>query len=66
MLAWLDAKANGLALQFDFAHVEQACSEPVVIPAATLRREGASARLLAALAEAHAAAGTASSHEGRR
>ena len=53
MLAWLDAKAGGLALQFDFAHVQQNCSEPIVIPAETLRREGASPRLLAALAAAH-------------
>ena len=55
MLAWLDTKENGLVMQFDLPHVEQACSEPVTIPAATLRREGASPRLLAALAEAHAA-----------
>lgn len=52
MLAWLDAKAGGLALQFDFNHAMQACSAAVVVPAATLRREGASPRLLAALAAA--------------
>lgn len=57
MLAWLDAKENGLALRFDFGHAQQACSEPIVIPAAALRREGASPRLLAALAAAHAATG---------
>lgn len=49
MLAWLDAKAGGLALQFDFNHAMQACSAAVVIPLATLRREGASARLVKAL-----------------
>lgn len=65
MLAWLDAKADGLALQFDFAHVEQACSEPIVVPAATLRREGASPRLLAALAAAHASASSAASAPAR-
>ena len=55
MLAWLDAKAGGLALQFDFPHAEQACSEPVVIPLEVLSREGASPRLIAALQAAHAA-----------
>ena len=57
MIAWLDAKAGGLAVQFDLPHAEEACAEAVVIPAATLRREGASARLLDALAAAHARAG---------
>lgn len=55
MLAWLDAKAGGLALQFDLNHAMQACSEAVVLPIAVLRREGASPRLLAALTAAHAA-----------
>ncbi len=54
MIAWLDAKTGGLAVQFDLPHAEEACAEPVVIPAATLRREGASPRLLDALAAAHA------------
>ncbi|MFV0623263.1 hypothetical protein ACBY01_04520 [Sphingomonas sp. ac-8] len=54
MFAWLDARQNGLVVQFDLNHANQACSEPVLIPAATLRHEGASARLLDALAAAHA------------
>ncbi len=41
MMAWLDAKAGGLAVQFDLPHVVQACALPVVIPLATLRQEGA-------------------------
>ncbi|MGH1588974.1 hypothetical protein ACRBEV_12195 [Methylobacterium phyllosphaerae] len=32
MMAWLDAGAGGLAVQFDLAHVVQACADPVVIP----------------------------------
>ncbi|WP_174285548.1 hypothetical protein [Sphingomonas bacterium] len=56
MIACLDAKAGGLDLQFDPPHAEEACVETVVIPAATLRREGASPRLLDALAAAHARA----------
>ena len=52
MLAWLDAQTGGLALQFDLGHAEQACSEPVVLPIALLRHEGASPRLLAALTAA--------------
>lgn len=54
MLAWLDARAGGLVLQFDWNHAMQACSAPVVLPIATLRREGVSPRLLRALAEAQA------------
>ncbi|WP_375382954.1 hypothetical protein [uncultured Sphingomonas sp.] len=54
MIAWLDAKAGELAVQFDLSHAEEACAETVMIPAATLRREGASLRLLDALAAAHA------------
>lgn len=49
MLAWLDARAGGLVLQFDLAHVVQACSAAVVIPVAILQREGASPRLVRAL-----------------
>lgn len=57
MLAWLDAKTGGLAVQFDLPHAAQACSEPVVIPVAVLRREGASSQLVTALTAAHATAG---------
>lgn len=54
MMAWLDAKAGGLAVQFDLAHVVQACADAVVIPAAALRREGARPLLAVALEAAHA------------
>lgn len=55
MLAWLDAEREGFGVQFDLNHARQACSRPVVIPAAVLRREGASPRLLNALKIGHAA-----------
>ena len=55
MMAWLDAKAGGLAVQFDLAHVVQACADTVVIPTATLRRDGAKPVLTEALDAAHAA-----------
>jgi hypothetical protein len=55
MMVWLDAKTGGLAVQFDLAHVVQACADAVVIPTATLRREGAQPVLTDALAAAHAA-----------
>jgi hypothetical protein len=48
MMVWLDAKAGGLAVEVSLAHVVQACEEPVVIPAATLRAEGAQETLLKA------------------
>ncbi len=57
MMVWLDAKAGGLAIQFDVAHVIQACADPVVISFATLRQLGASARLVDAIDAAHAAGG---------
>lgn len=56
MMAWLDAKTGGLAVQFDLAHVVQACADPVVIPVAALRREGAQPLLAVALEAAHARA----------
>jgi hypothetical protein len=46
MMVWLDAKAGGLAVQVGLPHAVAACEEPVVIPAATLRKEGAQASLL--------------------
>jgi hypothetical protein len=46
MMVWLDAKEGGLAAQFD---MEQVCMQPIVIPAKTLRAEGASETLLKAL-----------------
>lgn len=49
MLAWLDARARALMLRFDLNHAMQACSVAVAIPAAVLRREGASVRLVRAL-----------------
>lgn len=49
MLAWPDAGAGGLVLQFDLNHAMQACSTAVVIPAAVLQREGAGRRLIDAL-----------------
>lgn len=55
MMAWLDAEAGGLAVQFDLAHVVQACADTVVIPTAVLRREGAKPVLTDALAAARTA-----------
>lgn len=55
MMAWLDAKEGGLAVQFDLAHVVQACADAVVIPNAVLRREGAKPVLTDAIAAAHGA-----------
>lgn len=52
MTVWLDAKLGGLAVQFDLPHVVQACADAVVIPASTLRTEGARPALLDALAAA--------------
>jgi hypothetical protein len=46
MMAWLDSKDGGLAVQFELPHAVQACEEPVVIPIETLRAEGAQAALL--------------------
>ena len=46
---WLDAAKGGLAVQFDVAHVAQACALPVVIPAASLKAVGASPVLVDAL-----------------
>lgn len=57
MRAWLDAERSGLALQFDMSPASEACSEPVVVPAAVLRREGASPRLLAAFVAARPGGG---------
>ncbi len=56
MSAWLDAKQGGLAVERnDLPHATAACEVPVVIPAATLRKEGASAVLTNAIEAAHAA-----------
>ena len=55
MMAWLDAKEGGLAVQFDLPNVVQACADAVVIPTATLRQAGANPRLLDALDAAHGA-----------
>ena len=49
MSAWLDAKQGGLAIQFDLAHVVQACADAVVIPVSTLKAEGAKSALTDAL-----------------
>ncbi|MCJ2070410.1 DUF4163 domain-containing protein [Methylobacterium sp. J-030] len=54
MMAWLDAKAGGLAVQFDLPHYAQACADTVVIPNAVLRREGAQPVLTDAIEAAHA------------
>ncbi|WP_419952017.1 hypothetical protein [Methylobacterium sp.] len=55
MTVWLDAKAGGLAVQFDLAHVVQACADVEVIPLATLKAEGANAVLTDAIVAARAA-----------
>ena len=49
MMVWLSAKPAGLALQYDLSHVVQNCAVPVIIPLATLRREGAKPALLDAI-----------------
>jgi hypothetical protein len=50
MMVWLDAKGHGLAVEVvDLPRVVAACEEPVVIPAAVLRTEGAQPALLKAL-----------------
>lgn len=53
MVAWLDARAGGLVVQYDLGNAMKACSMPVLLPIATLRHEGASPRLIAALTAAH-------------
>ena len=55
MMAWLDAKQEGLSLQFDLAHAVQACADTVTIPAVALRTLGAQPVLVEALTEAHGA-----------
>jgi hypothetical protein len=50
MMVWLDAKGGGLALQLELEHAMAACEEPVVIPAAVLKTEGAQPALLKAFA----------------
>ena len=55
MSAWLDAKSEGLAVQFDLPYAVQDCGVPAIIPAAELKRLGASPRLLKALGAARAA-----------
>lgn len=55
MMAWPDAKAGGLAVQFDLPHYAQACADTVVIPNAVLRQEGAQPVLTDAIEAAHAA-----------
>ena len=50
MMVWLDAKGRGLAVQLGLPHVMAACEEPVVIPAAVLKTEGAQLALLNAFA----------------
>ena len=53
MMVWLDAKAGGLAVQFDLIHAVQVCAVPVVVPVAVLRANGVNAALLDAIAAAH-------------
>lgn len=48
MMVWLDAKGGGLAVQVPLPHVVQACEDPVVIPAAVLKADGAQPALLKA------------------
>ena len=54
MTVWPDAEAGGLAVQFDLAHVVQACADTVVIPTSTLRREGVQTVLTDAIEAAQA------------
>ena len=52
MMAWLDAKAGGLAVALSLPHYATACADEFVIPLATLRAEGAQPVLLDAIAAA--------------
>jgi hypothetical protein len=45
MMAWLDARTGGLAIEFDLEHVVKACEAPVVVPLATLCGRRAATRL---------------------
>jgi hypothetical protein len=49
---WLEAAKGGLAVKPVVPHVVEACAVAIVIPAATLKAEGAGAEVLRALAEA--------------
>ena len=53
MQVWFDAKAGGLGLRFEVAHVIAACVDEIVLPLATLRAEGVAPEVLAALQAAH-------------
>ncbi|WP_237479119.1 hypothetical protein [Lichenibacterium dinghuense] len=53
MMAWIDAKKDGLVVQFDLPHVVQACADSVTIPIAALRAVGAQPILIEALTKAH-------------
>jgi hypothetical protein len=46
MMAWLDAKVGGLALQYDLFGATRGCSMPIVIPIPTLSAEGVKPELL--------------------
>lgn len=52
MMAWLDARTGGLAVQYDLIHIVQACEKPIVIPLATLRAEGVQPAVLDAIQKA--------------
>jgi hypothetical protein len=49
MMAWLDARKGGLAVEPGLPHVVQACEVAVVIPVATLQAEGAKPVLVDAI-----------------
>jgi hypothetical protein len=53
MMAWLDARSGGLAVQFDLPHAVQVCAIPVAIPIEVLRADGANGALLDAISAAH-------------
>jgi hypothetical protein len=53
MMAWLDARTGGLAVQFDLIHALQACAKSIVIPLSTLGAEGAQNDLVDAVQKAH-------------
>ena len=52
---YLDAREGGLGLMVDTPHVIQACADQMVIPLATLRKEGVSEAMLKAIEAAKAA-----------
>lgn len=52
---WLDARAGGLSVGPEFAHVSQACADTATLDADEMRRFGVARAIIDAVAAAHAA-----------